>query len=327
MKEANHYQQKKVGGFTMWNRREFITKLGLTGTFLCSGLFTKSLFAGSKNKAKITLLHTNDLHSRIEPFPKSDPKHGGLGGFARLNALIKKVRRQEEHVLLFDCGDVYQGTPYFNFFKGEAEFKLMSKMGYDAGNIGNHEFDNGIKGLSSQLNHLNFPLLNANYNFTETDLDGKIPAYKIFDKGNLRIGVFGVGVDLTNLVLPRNRETISYINPVDIANKMVKILKTQNHCDLVVCLSHLGYTSNIGEDNDVNFAKQSKGVDVILGGHSHTLLEKPEIIKNINGEKVLINQVGWGGIALGRIDFYIDKKKNTKLASSQLIKVKGDIIS
>ena len=310
----------------MWSRREFVKKLGLTGAFVGSGLFTKSIFARTKNKHKITLLHTNDLHSRIEPFPKKDPKYGGLGGFARLNALVKKIRREEEQVLLFDCGDVFQGTPYFNFFKGEAEFKLMSKIGYDAGNIGNHEFDNGIKGITSQLKHLNFPLLNANYDFTGTELDGKVPAYKIFEKGELRIGVFGLGVDLTGYVEPRNRETITYIDPVDTTNKMVKILKEENNCDLVVCLSHLGHKSNIGEDSDTEFAKQTRGLDVILGGHSHTLMEKPERVKDLDGEDVLINQVGWAGIALGRIDFYIDKRSNIKLVSSQLLKVDSNLV-
>ncbi|WP_421920462.1 bifunctional metallophosphatase/5'-nucleotidase [Marinifilum sp.] len=315
-----------MGGFTMWNRREFVKKLALTYAFLSSGWAVKSLFAATKSKQKICLLHTNDLHSRIEPFPKKDPKYGGLGGFTRINALVKRIRKEEEHVLLFDCGDVYQGTPYFNFFKGEAEFKLMSKIGYDAGNLGNHEFDNGIKGITSQMKHLNFPLLNANYDFSGTDLEGKIPPYKIFEKGDLKIGVFGLGVDLTGYVEAHNRETIVYIDPVDVAKDMVRILKEENQCDLVVCLSHMGHTSNIGGDSDMEFAKQSRGVDVILGGHTHTLLEKPERVKNLDGEEVIINQVGWAGIALGRIDFYIDKKKNTKLAASQLIKVEGSMV-
>jgi 5'-nucleotidase len=315
-----------MGGFTMWNRREFIKKLGLTGAILSGGFYTKFLFAASNNKYKITLLHTNDLHSRIEPFPENDPKYGGLGGFVRLNALVKKIRTEEDHVLLLDCGDVYQGTPYFNFFKGEAEFKLMSKIGYDAGNIGNHEFDNGIKGITSQLKHLNFPLLNANYDFSSTELEGKISPYKIFEKGNLKIGVFGLGVDLTGYVEPHNRESISYIDPVDVAKNMVRILKEENRCDIVVCLSHMGHKSSTGEDCDVEFAKQTRGIDVILGGHSHTLLEKPERVKNLDGEEVIINQVGWAGIALGRIDFYIDKNKQTKFTASQLIKVNANVV-
>ena len=310
-----------MGGFIMWNRRDFIKKLGLSGLFLGSGLIPKNIFASGKQIQKITLLHTNDLHSRIEPFPKSDPEFGGLGGFARINNLVKKIRSEEENVLLFDSGDVFQGTPYFNFFKGEAEFKLMSKIGYDAGNIGNHEFDNGIEGIVSQLKHLNFPLLNANYDFTGTELSGEIPPYKIFEKGDLRIGVFGLGVDLEAYVVPENRMTIEYIDPIDVVEEMVGILKEKHKCDLIVCLSHLGHTSDYDEIYDLKLAKETRGIDVILGGHSHTLLETPERVLNLDGEEVLINQVGWAGIALGRIDFYINKKENTKLASSKLLSV------
>lgn len=310
----------------MWNRRNFIKNLGLGGLFVSTGLAAKASSGSAKNMQKITLLHTNDLHSRIEPFPKKDPLYGGKGGFARINALVKKIRKQEEHVLLFDCGDVYQGTPYFNFFKGEAEFKLMSKIGYDAGNIGNHEFDNGIDGITSQLKHLNFPLLNANYDFKGTALEGKIPEYKVFQKGELRIGVFGVGVDLDGYVEAKNRGPIQYIDPVYVADKMVKVLKEEHDCDLIVCLSHLGHDSRFGEIFDVRLAEQSAGVDVILGGHSHTLLEKPERVMNREGKEVLINQVGWAGIALGRIDFYIDREENVKLASSQLLPVDEKIV-
>ncbi|MBL4561736.1 MAG: metallophosphatase [Labilibaculum sp.] len=305
----------------MWNRRDFLKNISVAGLFLGTGIIPKAVSAKKNGLQKITVLHTNDLHSRIEPFPKADPEFGGLGGFARINALVKKIRKEEELVLLFDAGDVFQGTPYFNFFEGEAEFKLMSKIGYDAGNIGNHEFDNGIEGITSKMKHLNFPLLNANYDFSGTELDGRISAYKIFDKGDLKIGVFGVGVDLDGYVEPKNRGSISYIDPLDVTEKMVSILKDENNCDLVVCLSHLGYKSFSDGDCDRDLAKRSRGVDLIIGGHTHTLLETPERVLNLDGEEVLINQVGWAGIALGRIDFYIDKKNKTKLASSKLLSV------
>jgi 5'-nucleotidase len=305
----------------MWNRRDFLKNIGVAGVFLGTGIIPKSASAKTNGLQKITILHTNDLHSRIEPFPKGDPEFGGLGGFARIHALVQKIRNEEELVLLFDAGDVFQGTPYFNYFKGEAEFKLMSKIGYDAGNIGNHEFDNGIEGIASQLKHLNFPLLNANYDFSGTELEGKIPAYKIFDKGDLRIGVFSVGVDLDGFVEPVNRGPISYKDPVDVAAKMVQVLRDENNCDLIVCLSHLGLRNNSGGDCDVDLARKTRGVDLIVSGHSHTLLETPERVLNLDGDEVLINQVGWAGIALGRIDFYIDKKNKTKLASSKLLSV------
>jgi len=310
-----------MGDFIMWNRRDFLKSFGLGGLFLGTGLVAKSAMASENKMHKICLLHTNDLHSRIEPFPKEDPQYGGLGGFARIHAMVETIRKEEEEVLLLDAGDVFQGTPYFNFFKGEAEFKLMSKMKYDAGNIGNHEFDNGINGISSKLKYLNFPLLNANYDFSRTDLDGKIPAYKIFQKGKLKIGVFGVGVDLTGLVEPKNRETIVYRDPIKVADKMVALLQDQHNCDLIICLSHLGYKSNIGEMCDIEFAKQTSGIDVIIGGHSHTLMETPDRLLNRDGEEVVINQVGWAGIALGRIDIYVDRQKKSKIASSKLLSV------
>ncbi|PKQ65074.1 metallophosphatase [Labilibaculum filiforme] len=310
-----------MGGFIMWNRRDFLKNIGLAGLFLGTGVLPKSATAAKKELQKITILHTNDLHSRIEPFPKEDPNYSGLGGFARIHALVQKIRKEEELVLLFDAGDVFQGTPYFNFFKGEAEFKLMSKIGYDAGTLGNHEFDNGVEGIASQMKHLNFPLLNANYNFTGTELEGQIPAYKIFDKGDLKIGIFGLGVNLDGYVEPKNRGAISYIDPVIVTEKMVNILKNENACDLVICLSHMGLKSFTDGDGDLDLAKQTRGIDLIIGGHTHTLMETPERVLNLDGDEVLINQVGWAGIALGRIDFYIDKKNNTKLAASKLIQV------
>jgi len=288
------------------------------GLFLGLGGYSLPTQAAKNKLTKITLLHTNDMHSHIDPFPETDPKHPGLGGFARLNALVKKIRAEEEHTLLLDCGDIYQGTPYFNFYNGEVELKLMSKMGYDAGTIGNHEFDNGLVGISSQMKHMTFPFINSNYDFTGTVLEGTVQPYKIFNKGNVKIGIFGLGVELEGLVSSKNCEGVEYIDPIFMAEKMVKILKEKEHCDLVVCLSHIGYESNTGGMCDMKLAKETSGIDIILGGHSHTLLETAARVRNLEGKEVVINQVGWAGIALGRIDFYIDKEEGTKLASSTL---------
>ncbi|RZT93380.1 5'-nucleotidase [Ancylomarina subtilis] len=307
-----------MGGFTMSNRRDFFKKLGMGGLFLGLGGYSFSSKAAKNKLTKITLLHTNDMHSHIDPFPESDPKHPGLGGFARINALVKRIRREEEHTLLLDCGDIYQGTPYFNFFKGEAELKLMSKMGYDAGTIGNHEFDNGLVGISSQMNHMNFPFINSNYDFTGTVLEGKINPYKIFFKDNIKIGIFGLGVELEGLVASKNCEGVEYIDPIYMAEKMVALLKDNEKCDLIICLSHLGYSSDTDDMCDIKLAKSTSGIDVILGGHSHTLLETATRVRNLDDKEVVINQVGWAGIALGRIDFYIDKEEGIKLASSSL---------
>ncbi len=302
----------------MRSRRDFFKKLGMGSLFLGLGGYALPSKAAKSKLTKITLLHTNDMHSHIDPFPDSDPKYPGLGGFARINALVKRIRAEEENTLLLDCGDIYQGTPYFNFFKGEAEFKLMSQIGYDASTIGNHEFDNGLAGISSQMKHMNFPFINSNYDFTGTVLEGKILPYETFNRGGIKIGVFGLGVELDGLVASKNCEGVDYIDPIFMAEKMVSILKEKEQCDLVICLSHLGYSSNSGGMCDMKLAKNTSGIDVILGGHSHTLLETATRVRNLDGEEVVINQVGWAGIALGRIDFYIDKEEGTKLASSSL---------
>ncbi|MFT5749451.1 MAG: 5'-nucleotidase [Ancylomarina sp.] len=307
-----------MGGFTMRSRRDFFKKLGMGGLFLGLGGYALPSKAAKNKLTKITLLHTNDMHSHIDPFPDSDPKHPGLGGFSRINALVKRIRAEEENTLLLDCGDIYQGTPYFNFFKGEAELKLMSQTGYDAGTIGNHEFDNGLVGISSQMGHMNFPFINSNYDFTGTVLDGKVSPYKTFNKEGVKIGVFGLGIELEGLVSNKNWEGVKFIDPIFMAEKMVSILKEKEQCDLVICLSHLGYSSNSGGMCDMKLAKETSGIDVILGGHSHTLLETATRVRNLDEKEVVINQVGWAGIALGRIDFYIDKEEGTKLASSTL---------
>ena len=302
----------------MRSRRDFFKKLGMGGLFLGLGGYALPSKAAKNKLTKITLLHTNDMHSHIDPFPDSDPKHPGLGGFARINALVKRIRAEEENTLLLDCGDIYQGTPYFNFYKGEAELKLMSQIGYDAGTIGNHEFDNGLVGISSQMGNMNFPFINSNYDFTGTMLEGKVLPYKTFNKGGIKIGIFGLGIELEGLVSSKNCEGVDYIDPIFMAEKMVTILKEKEQCDLVICLSHLGYSSNSGGMCDMKLAKNTSGIDVILGGHSHTLLETATRVRNLDEKEVVINQVGWAGIALGRIDFYIDKEEGTKLASSTL---------
>ena len=302
----------------MRSRRDFFKKLGMGGLFLGLGGYALPSEAAKNKLTKITLLHTNDMHSHIDPFPDSDPKHPGLGGFARINALVKRIREEEENTLLLDCGDIYQGTPYFNFFKGEAEFKLMSQIGYDASTIGNHEFDNGLVGISSQMGHMNFPFINSNYDFTGTVLEGKVLPYKTFNKGGVKIGIFGLGIELEGLVSTKNYDGVDYIDPIFMAEKMVSILKEKEQCDLIICLSHIGYSSNTGGMCDMKLAQNTSGIDVILGGHSHTLLETAMRVRNLDEKEVVINQVGWAGIALGRIDFYIDKEEGTKLASSTL---------
>ncbi len=289
-------------------RREFIVKSAAASTLLM--LPTVELLAKSDDIKKITILHTNDQHSRIEPFEHSkDPKYSNKGGFARRASLIHAIRQEEKNVLLLDAGDVFQGTPYFNMFGGELEYKLMSKMGYDCGTIGNHEFDNKLEGLKNQLPNANFDIINSNYDFTNTILDGEINKYKIIVKDGVKIGLFALGVELKGLVDPRAYAETVYLDPIEIAQDMTEKLRNEEKCDLVICLSHLGYDYSTDQVSDKILAAKTSGIDLIIGGHTHTFLPEPEIYENAVGEKVLVNQVGWSGLYLGRIDFFLQKGK------------------
>lgn len=295
----------------MSNRRAFIKQSFLGGVSLLGAAALNPLSASifKKNHTKITILHTNDTHSHIEPFPDNDPKYPGLGGVAKRAALIDKIRTKEKNVLLLDAGDIFQGTPYFNMYGGELEFKLMSLMKYDAATIGNHDFDNGIEGLNKVLPHANFPFLNVNYDFSDTILNGKIAKYKVFQKDDVRVGVFGVGVELEGLVDKKMYGRTNYLNPIVKANETAKHLKINEKCHLIVCLSHLGYAYKTNKVSDMVLAKENHYIDLIIGGHTHTFLDKPTEIKNKNNKVTLINQVGWAGINLGRIDFFIHANK------------------
>jgi 5'-nucleotidase len=301
------------------HRREFIQKT-LAGVALAglSGVGTDLLAAAP---VRLTILHTNDMHSRIEPFPDDGRKHGGTGGMARRAALIKQVRQQEEHVLLLDAGDIFQGTPYFNFFGGELEFKMMSDMGYDVATLGNHDFDNGLPGLEKQLPHAKFPFITANYDFSKTILKDRFQPYKVFARGPLKIGVFGLGIELAGLVPDKLYAETVYQDPVPVAREMVQELRRQR-CDLIICLSHLGYKYNNPEAvSDHVLARQVEGIDLIIGGHTHTFLEKPTELTGPEGKPVLINQVGWAGINLGRIDFEFQRGRRKKNTDASVLNV------
>jgi len=259
-----------------------------------------------KSHTKVTILHTNDVHSHIEPFPSNDPKYPNMGGAAKRAALIDQIRTAEKNVLLLDAGDIFQGTPYFNLYGGELEFKLMSLMKYDAATIGNHDFDNSIEGLNKMLPHANFPFLNVNYDFSNTILNGKIAPYKVIEKDNVKIGIFGVGVELAGLVDKKLYAETQYSNPIIAANNTAEHLKYNEKCHLIICLSHLGYAYKSNKVSDNVLAQETKNIDLIIGGHTHTFLDKPTSIKNKAENITLINQVGWAGLYLGRIDFYIN---------------------
>lgn len=288
-------------------RRDFIQNTALSSAFLGLGGLTLSSFKTVDTK-RLTILHTNDVHSYIDPFPPTHPKNPNMGGVARRAALIETIRKENPNVLLLDAGDIFQGTPYFNYYGGELEFKLMSMMKYDLATIGNHDFDNGIEGLYNQLPNASFEFVNANYDFKNTIMNGHVKRYKIFHKDGIKVGVFGIGVELAGLVDKKNYKETVYHDPVSISQDLARILKHEEKCDLVVCLSHIGYKYKNEPDkiSDVKLASLTKDIDLIIGGHTHTFLDKPTVLKNADGKDVLVNQVGCYGVNLGRIDFYFD---------------------
>ena len=301
-------------------RRDFIQKTTASSIALgLSNIGITNIIAPSSKK--LTILHTNDVHSYIDPFPADHPRNPNMGGVARRAAIIESIRKEEENVLLLDAGDVFQGTPYFNYYGGELEFKLMSMMQYDLATMGNHDFDNGIDGFYAQLPHAKFDFVSANYDFKNTVLHDHIKPYKIFIKGGIKIGIFGLGVGLDGLVDKKLYKETVYNNPIDVAQDMTRILKDEKKCDLVICLSHLGfkYKDDPEKPSDIVLAKSTKNIDLIIGGHTHTFLEKPVIEKNSEGKDVLINQVGCYGINLGRIDFYLSSDKTLESQHKNII--------
>ncbi|MCF8320518.1 MAG: metallophosphatase [Flavobacterium sp.] len=291
-------------------RREFIQKTAATTALAGLGLSFSSF--KSLDTKHLTVLHTNDVHSYIDPFPADHPRNANMGGVSRRAAIIENIRQENPNLLLLDAGDIFQGTPYFNYYGGELELKLMSMMKYDLGTMGNHDFDNGLEGFYSQMHHANFDFVTSNYDFNNTILQGKTKQYKIFDKNGIKVGIFGLGIELTGLVDSKNYKETKYLSPLEIAQDLSRILKHEQKCDLVICLSHLGYKYKDEQDkiSDVKLATLTKDIDLIIGGHTHTFLEKPTVLKNSEGKEVIVNQAGCYGINMGRIDFYFENDKS-----------------
>jgi 5'-nucleotidase len=239
----------------------------------------------------------------------------------RRAALIHQIREAEEHVLLLDSGDIFQGTAYFNFFLGELEMKLMSQMGYDAATIGNHDFDGGMENLVTQMGRATFPLLSANYDFRGTPLEGKTLPYRVFERGGIRVGVFGIGIELEGLVAPALYGKTQYLDPIDRANRTALHLRSRKKCTLVVCLSHLGYRYRDATVSDVVLASQSRNIDLILGGHTHTFLDQPVTVADLDGDPVIINQVGFAGLLLGRLDISFPPRSGVHCVACRNLRV------
>lgn len=251
---------------------------------------------------KIVILHTNDTHSRIEPLPETDRTAPDKGGVERRASYIGGVRKENKNVLLFDAGDFLQGTPYFNLFKGEVEVKAMNLMKYDAATLGNHEFDYGMEVLEKVVRQAEFPIVSSNYDFSHTALAGLVKPYIILKRDGIRIGVIGIGVRPQGLIAAGNYKGMKFLDPVETANKLADQLRSQHRCDMVVCLSHLGYQP------DVELAEKTRDIDLIIGGHSHTYMKEPEIRRNLDNKEVMVYQTNGRGIFVGRIDVELEKK-------------------
>lgn len=293
------------------NRRRFIRN-GMVGIAGLGFATTPLNILANDDFINISILHTNDLHCHIEPFGADNQKFAGKGGLARISALVKKVKAENSDTLLFDAGDMFQGTPYYNYFKGELILQLMSTVGYDAGTIGNHEFDDGLEGILDSLPAAKFPIINSNYDFSNTILAGKFPRWKIFKKSGIKVGVYGLGVELTGLVGDKNFGETVYIDPIKTAVEMETFLKNEKKCDLVICLSHLGFQYRENKVSDNVLANETSVTDLIIGGHTHTFLEEPLVKKNKAGKQVIVNQASWGGMVLGKIDFTFERSGNKK---------------
>ena len=258
---------------------------------LCLWALTSLVWA----QTPLVILHTNDTHSQIEPLQDKD---GSLvGGIYGRAAIIDQVRQENKNVLLVDAGDFCQGTPYFNYFKGATEIKFMNLLGYQAATLGNHEFDNGSRMLAKQLAKAKFPIVCANYLFFNKKLKNIVKKYVIIEMDGKRIGIFGLLTDIKALTSPQNYKDIKYLNAIDVADCMVKELRETEKCDYVICLSHLGLNSGTEENpDDMMLASQVKGIDVIVGGHTHTVLKEPKIV---NGTYIL--QTGKKGMRIGQL--------------------------
>lgn len=249
----------------------------------------------------LTILHTNDTHSQVEP------KANNQGGYARRMGLIAEERKADKNLLLVDAGDFCQGTPFFNFYHGRVELDAMNRMRYDAATLGNHEFDNGLDTLAAVLKTARFPIVSANYDFTGTPLENIVKPYTIVRKGGLKIGIFGLGCNPKGIISDKNFKPAKYLEPYSVAQKIADTLRAEK-CDIVVCLSHMGTYGKAPEDVcDVNLAKQTRGIDVIIGGHTHKLYDNLRV-PNLDGDSIPLCQMGRSGVYLGKIMINLSSK-------------------
>jgi 5'-nucleotidase len=282
--------------------------------------FAAPLLQAKAGETVITILHTNDTHSQIDPIGNADRVYAGKGGVARRATLVKQIRKENPNTLMVDAGDVFQGTPYFNFYKGEVEYKAMSMIGYDVATLGNHEFDNGVDALVAAMKFANFDFVSTNYDVRGTPLENRVKPYVVRTLGGVRVGLFGMGVSPANLITPENFKGVKYLDPVRMANGVVKLLRGQERCTLVVGMSHLGLYPQAPPEvvGDSQVASQVNGIDFIASGHTHTFMQAPMLVKQPSGNNTVIFQVGRSGIYVGRVDFKLRDGKVTAYAGRLL---------
>ena len=257
----------------------------------------------------LTILHTNDTHSCIEPLKKNLPDTllADRGGYLRRTAMLKEERKKDPNLLLFDCGDFSQGSSYYTMFKGEVEIGLMNQMGYDAGTIGNHEFDFGLDNMVRLFKMATFPIVCSNYDFADTELAKIVKHYIVLKRKGVKIGVFALSPELEGLVSAKNFGPLKFLNPSETAQKMVDILKNEKKCDMVICLSHLGW--EISDFPCDKVISETTGIDLVLDGHTHTYFEKLKYVKDKAGHLVPVNQNGKHGAFIGKMQLKLEKKK------------------
>ena len=266
------------------------------------------LSANAGGPKKLTILHTNDTHSCILPLNKNlaDTTIADRGGFLRRIAMLKEERQKDPSLLLFDSGDFSQGSSYYTMFEGDVEVELMNQMHYDAGTIGNHEFDFGLENMARLFKKANFPIVCSNYDFGDTELKDIVKPYVILKRNGVKIGVYALCPPLEGLVSTKNYGPLKFLDPVEVSQKMVNLLKKEKKCDIVICLSHMGWKGEEYPDYDI-FPKTT-GIDLVLGGHSHTYLKKLEHVSDANGHAVAVDQNGKHGAFVGKLVLTLNKK-------------------
>lgn len=275
---------------------------------ILSLILTAFTVTGMARVKKLLILHTNDTHSCVMPLKTTlaDTLQAGRGGFLRRLAMLDQERQKNPDLLLFDSGDFSQGSSYYSMFKGDVEVGLMNMMRYDAATIGNHEFDFGMENMARLFRMADFPIVCANYDFTGTCVEGLVKPYVVIRRNGVKIGVFGLSPKMKGLVSDKNCVGVKYLDPVKAAQKTADMLKNKEKCDLVVCISHLGW--NIGGDDDVLMMKNTRNIDIVLGGHSHSYFKQEKWVKNLDGVSVPNDQNGKSGIFVGRLEVEMKKK-------------------